>query len=103
MKKTTIFRKGEVYFSVGFFDPELTLPMIETYVYVGIENDEFLFIDVTGHMLEPGGEMPESAHYLALQKNNKSSMLDRESLIEWLAVEHTSKRPAPFEYEYSAV
>lgn len=102
MKKTITFRKGEVYFSVGFFDPDLTIPMIETYVYVGIDNDEFLFINATGHMSGPDGEMPESAHYLTLPKDSKSSMLDRESLIEWLAVEHTPKRPAPIEYEYTA-
>lgn len=26
MKKTVTFRKGEVYFSVGFLDPDLTIP-----------------------------------------------------------------------------
>ena len=101
MKKTITFRKGEVYFSVGFFDPDLTIPLIETYVYVGLENDEFLFIDATGHMAS-AGEMPKGAHYLTLPKDSKSSMLDRESLIEWLTMEHTPKRPAPIEYQYVA-
>ncbi len=29
-------------------------------------------------------------------------MLDKESLVEWLDAEHTPKKPAPFEYEYTA-
>lgn len=82
MKKTITFRIGEVYFSVGFFDPELTIPMIETYVYVGIEEDEYLFINAAGHVSGLNGENTDSAHYLVLPKDSKSSMLDKESLVE---------------------
>lgn len=101
-KKLITFRKDEVYFSVGFFDPELSIPMIETYVFVGVEDDEFLFINAAGHLSGPEGELQDSVHYLALPKNSKSSMLDKESLAEWLLVEHSPKWPAPIEYEYTA-
>jgi hypothetical protein len=31
---------GNCYFSVGFYDSDLLLPMIDTLVYVGQENDQ---------------------------------------------------------------
>ncbi|MCU7805772.1 MAG: hypothetical protein KZQ92_01885 [Candidatus Thiodiazotropha sp. (ex Lucinoma borealis)] len=100
MKKAITFREGEVYFSVGFFDSDFKLPMIDTYVYCGVENNEYLFIDATGYLADSSDTAPESAHYLSLEKNSKSSMLDMKSLVEWLVEEHTPKKPATIEYEY---
>ena len=100
MKKTILFRKGEVYFSVGFYDPDFKLPRIDTYVYCGVEDNEYLFIDATGHVTGKNEEMPDSAHYLSMPRDSKSTMLDKDSLLEWLAVEHTPTKPAAFEYEY---
>ena len=100
MKKTITLREGEVYFSVGFYDPEFKLPRIDAYVYCGVEDDEYLFIDATGYVAEEDEEMPESAHYLTMTKDSKSAMLDKENLLEWLAVDHTPTKPAAFEYDY---
>jgi len=101
MKKTITFREGDVYFSVGFYDSNFELPMIDTYVYCGIENDEYLFIDATGHVAELSKKAShENAHYLTMKKDSKSTMLDKESLIEWLKAEHTPTKPAPVEYVY---
>jgi hypothetical protein len=103
MKRTITFHKGEVYFSVGFYDSEFKLPMIDTYVFIGIEKGDYLFIDAAKYILNSNNEIPASAHYLTLANNSNSYMLDRKNLIEWLAIEHTPKLPALIEYEYTAV
>jgi len=100
MKKIITFREGKVYFSVGFYDSDFKLPMIDTYVYCGVEDDEYLFIDATGYVSDTSDTAVESAHYLSLQKGSKNLMLDRENLLEWLAEEHTPTKPASIEYEY---
>lgn len=43
METTDNLLVGHVYFFMSFFDKELSIPQIETYVFVGKDKEEIIF------------------------------------------------------------
>lgn len=93
MNTSTIFlRKGEVYFCVGFFDPDLQIPCIATYIYCGVDGLDHLFMNAEGYLAKQAGESCENAHYISYKAGKLRGMLDRENLISWLQEEHCPEK-----------
>jgi hypothetical protein len=85
-------RKGAVYFYVGFMDENLTIPIIQTWVYLRQDPDNgFTFESVYG----------EKEQY-CFPSGISSNVLDHRSLCEWLLQEHSPNMVAN-EYEYKAI
>ena len=98
-------RKGATYFSIGFFDRDFKLPTIETYVYVGPNDDGekgYLFMDAAGHLERRKNPNSRVAHYLFLDENAKGGIVDLKHLIQWLEEEHSPKTVGK-SYEYRAI
>ena len=96
-------KKGSIYFRAVFFDQDLSIPSIETYVYEGLDQEHgHLFINAAGHVARGNGAEDPNAHYISFEKGTEMRMLDKEHLIEWLQKEHSPKRPGR-DYEYVAI
>ena len=89
MTRTIDLRKGDVYFLVGFFDTELRIPMINTYIYDGMNGDDHLFISARGYLKTSKQPTLEDAHYISFPDGKINGILDKEGLIEWLSEEHS--------------
>jgi hypothetical protein len=80
---------GNCYFSVGFYDSKLLMPMIETLVYVGQENDEegrlWLFKEPESPPApdEQNGS-PESPTLIAISDKDLYEIADFDGLMQWL-------------------
>jgi hypothetical protein len=89
---TILLRKGETYFCVGFFDPDLQVPCIATYIYCGMDDVDHLFMNAEGYLAKQTGESCENTHYITYKDGKVRGMLDRENLISWLQEEHSPQK-----------
>lgn len=96
-------RKGHTYFYVAYFDPELSIPVIDTYVYEGYDKEDgHLFADAASYLATVAGKGAEDGHYLCFPDGEIHGMLDKEHLIQWLREGHSPRRIGRT-YEYQAI
>lgn len=81
-----------MYFYAGFMDENLTIPNIQTWVYLGHDPKD-------GHIFESA--FGEKEQY-CFPNGISSNVLDRKALSDWLLEEHSPNTVAK-EYEYSAI
>jgi hypothetical protein len=87
--------EGEVYFLVGFYDPDLTIPSIGTYLYEGSDSidgiQHHLFISARGSV-DNSEEVEEfEPHHICFELGKINGVLDKKHLLEWLSEEHSPK------------
>ena len=96
-------KKGGIYFRAVFYDRDLSIPSIESYVYEGFDQEHgHLFIDAAGHVARENGAENPTAHYVSFEKDTEMCILDKEHLIKWLQEEHSPRRPGR-DYKYVAI
>ena len=84
MARVIWLKENEVYFMAGFIDQEMTTPVIETWIYLGIDSkDGHIFQDVEDQTIQycfplEGEKSIESIN----------NVYDRKSLSEWLIEDH---------------
>jgi hypothetical protein len=103
MRDVIELRKGDVYFRAVFYDAELSIPSIETYVYHG-QDDEggHLFVNASGYVEKMEGVEEPDIYYLSFEPGTQMCILDRVRLIEWLQEEHSPKGVGT-SYDYRAI
>jgi len=84
---------GGIYFHVGFNDPSLSIPVINTVTYSGIDS-EF------GHLFELVADSENSS--ICFPNDEIYGILDKENLIKWLQEEHGPNIEAKT-YEYTVI
>lgn len=102
MKNVIELRKGEAYFHVAFYDKELSIPTIETYIYVGEDEEDeshILFMNAEGFVAANENIDDIETYYITYPKNNINCIVDKKHLIEWLKEEHSPQLVAT-EYDY---
>ena len=95
-------RKGEAYFHVAFFDKDLSIPSIETYIYKGVDEEDqnrIIFTNAEGVVAANEGIEDVDTYHISYEKGYINNIVDKERLIEWLKEEHSPQRVAR-EYEY---
>ncbi len=70
--------EGEIYFYAAFADSELSIPVIETWIYVGLEEDD-------GHIFQ---DIDGSEQY-CFPNGITTNVLDKKNLSEWLLEDHS--------------
>lgn len=104
MKNVIELKKGETYFHVAFFDKELTIPSIETYIYEGIDEEDenkILFKNAEGFVADNEGIENVETFYICYEKGRINTIVDKDHLIEWLHEEHSPQQVATvYEYKY---
>ena len=91
MSNEILLKKGNVYFYAGFADSELTIPVIETWIYEGWEDED-------GHIFQD----IDSTEQYCFPKGINSDVLDKRALSEWLLEEH-SPRTIGKDYVYKNI
>jgi hypothetical protein len=102
MKRVIELKRGCFYFHVAFFDQELRIPSIETYIYEGIDEEDencVLFINAEGYVQKYENLKEGEAHYISFPLDKINGIVDKDHLIEWLNEEHSVKSVAT-DYEY---
>ena len=83
-------KEEQVYFYAGFYDSELTIPTIETWVYVGRDEDKsFLFQDAASHVARHEGTEHVEGSLFSFPEDEIGGVLDKAHLIQWLSEEHS--------------
>jgi hypothetical protein len=98
-------RKGQAYFHVAFFDKDLSIPSIETYIYEGVDEEDdnrILFKNAEGFVAANEGIENVETYYISYEKDNINTIVDKEHLIEWLRREHSPQLVAA-DYEYKCL
>jgi hypothetical protein len=102
MENVIELKEGGIYFRVTFFDKNLSVPSIETYIYDGeneYEQNEVLFINAEGYVAAKEGIENIETYYISYPKDNIFNIVDKERLFEWLKHEHSPKLVGKH-YEY---
>ena len=93
MENIIYLKKDEVYFYAAFLDEDLTIPCIDTYIYLGVDEEKYYLFkdasDETVHLRFPMGET--------------ISVYDRASFSKWLLEDHSPTHPMLTEYKYKAL
>ncbi len=96
-------RKGGIYFHAAFFDRELSVPCINTFIYEGYDKaDGHLFRDAASYVEAQEGDEPSDGDYICFPEKEIHEILDKEHLVEWLKEEH-SPRQVGRTYEYKVI
>ena len=80
-------KKGEIYYLVGFYDSELKLPSIGTYIYEGLDEEEdrsHLFIDAIGFLNRTGESKEEGGHYVSFPQGKLTGILTETDFLKHL-------------------
>ena len=94
--------KGQTYYWAAFFDKNLSIPSIDTYIYEGCEDEHgHLFINAEGHVAKIEGTEDADTHFIAFEIGSRMDMLDKQRLIEWLEDDHNPQQVAK-SYTYTA-
>ena len=102
MKNVIELWKGETYFHVAFFDKELSVPAIETYIYIGEDDEEenhILFMNAEGFVAQNENIENIETYYISYEKGKINTIVNKNFLIEWLKEEHSPQQVAT-KYEY---
>jgi hypothetical protein len=90
MKNVIYLKKGEVYFHAAFLDKELTVPSIDTYIFIGFDEEYgYLFQDAK-----------DETKQICYDLKNVDCIYDRVSLSKWLMEDHSPRHPKQTEYIY---
>ena len=92
MNDIIYLRKGSIYFYAGFMDENLTIPNIQTWVYLGLDPED-------GHIFESTNEEKEQ---YCFPEGITSNILDHKALSEWLLEKHNPQQVTK-EYEYKTI
>jgi hypothetical protein len=92
MDNVIYLKKGEVYFYVGFMDENLNIPNIQTWIYLGSNQED-------GHTFE--NTCGEKEQY-CFPDGITSNILDHKALSVWLLEEHSPQKVGK-KYEYKAI
>jgi len=95
--------KGKVYYRAVFYDTELSIPSIETYIYDGYDEEHgHLFINASGYVARQEGDQDPDIHFISFAPGTEMCILDKQRLIEWLQEEHSPRKPGIF-YDYKTI
>lgn len=89
MDNVIYLKKSDVYFHAAFLDNELTIPCIDTYIFIGQDEKGYLFRDAQ-----------DASVILCYVEGQISCIYDHKSLSRWLLEEHSPKHAAITEYTY---
>lgn len=84
MKSVIHLKAGAVYFHAAFLDDNLTIPVIETWIYRGLDSED-------GHTFS---DVNDEKRQYCFPDGIASDVLDRKALSEWLLEEHSPKKIA---------
>jgi hypothetical protein len=85
-------RKGGVYFSAWFFDQNLSITSIRTYIYERFdEKHGHMFIDAESHLEISADKNDVEACYICFPESKIRGILDLKNLIKWLQEEHSPR------------
>ncbi len=86
-------KKGGVYFYAAFLDGDLTIPIIETYIFIGFdEEDGYLFHEAEDETTQICFETDDIDIY------------DKKALSKWLLEDHSPNYPPRYEnYIYKTI
>ncbi len=103
MNRVIELRKEGIYYFAVFFDRELSIPSIDTYVYEGYDKtDGHLFLDAASYLEIASEKGGVDGQYLCFPDGEIEGMLDKEHLVEWLQEEH-SPRLVGRSFEYKTI
>ena len=104
MENIIELKNGKTYFHVAFYDKDLSIPSIETYIYVGIDEEDktrVLFKNAEGYVADKEGIKDVETYYISYEKGKINTILDKKHLIEWLRDKHSPRKVAStYEYRY---
>ena len=92
MDNKIYLKEGSVYFYAGFVDENLKIPNIQTWVYVGSNQED-------GHIFKSTNGKNEQ---LCFPDGISSNILDHKALSCWLLEERSPKKEGK-KYEYKAI
>lgn len=85
------------YFLVGFVDSNLTVPSVDTFIYIGLgargveSEGKHCFQDAHSFLGEP--EEQSEATYVAIGEESLDMVADKPGLVRWLQSEHSTSVP----------
>lgn len=86
-----------------FYDDGLTIPKIDTLVYVGRDTDgSFLFQDAASYAGQLDGAQVGEIEVYGFSDETLSGLLDKEHLIDWLQDEQSTTMVGPT-YKYQEI
>ncbi len=84
--------KGDVYFSARYFDYNLTIPSIRTFIYDRFdEKYGHVFMDAESYLERSSGKTDVESYCICYPEGKIRGILDLKNLIEWLQEEHSPK------------
>ncbi len=77
-------KKNEAYFDAAFYDKNLKIPCIETYIFTGVdEEDGYIFQDAEDETTQ-----------ICFPLDKMDGIYDKKALSEWLLEDHSPKYPS---------
>lgn len=93
-------RIGQPYFHAMFYDDGLTVPKIDTLVYVGRDaNGAYKFQDAASYTAQQEGAHVDEIEVCRFADGDLSEVVDRTHLVDWLRDEHSTSLIGPT-YKY---
>ncbi|MDJ0941027.1 MAG: hypothetical protein QNJ00_14800 [Woeseiaceae bacterium] len=82
---------GRTYFHAAFYDDALTVPRIDTYVYVGRDDTDgtHLFQDAYSYLETQKGREPDDGYLISFADGEIEWIFDVKGLVEWLQDDHS--------------
>lgn len=103
MREIIGLKKGETYYRAAFYDTELSIPSIETYIYHGYDEEHgYLFMDASDYVAKQEGVTNSDINLISFAPGTEMCILDKAHLIEWLQEEHSPRQVGVF-YDYKAI
>ncbi|MEO1204454.1 MAG: hypothetical protein AAFX10_17245 [Pseudomonadota bacterium] len=90
MDGVTELQVGQHYFYAMFYDDELSVPSIETFVYIGRDEDgSFAFQDAESYLAHQRSEDDVQGALFAFPEGKLDGIVDKRRLIQWLVEDHS--------------
>ena len=103
MRKIIELKKGETYYRAVFYDSDLSIPCIETYIYEYYHQKHgHIFLKASTYVDKIEGNENPDIHHIAFAHGTEMCILDKKHLIKWLQEDHNSCEPSTF-YDYKAI
>ena len=103
MREIIELKKGETYFRAVFYDSDLSVPCIETYIYERHDEEHgHLFLQASDYVEKIEGNENIDVRQIVFAHGTEMCILDKKHLIKWLQEDHNSYESNTF-YEYKAI
>ena len=103
MRDVIELKRGNAYFHALFYDFELSIPCIETYIYQGQDEEKgHLFVNASGYVEKMEGKEEPDIHFISFAPGTEMCILDKERLIRWLQEDQDPSKAGTF-YDYKAI